>query len=75
MGFVFQDMYYLNDGWDEYRNALSTMGTMMFNQASGRPSSNHGLFHKYGIEAVTLKGIRKDGGGSVGFDQLGRYGM
>ena len=45
----------------------------MFNQASGRPSSNHGLFHKYGIEAVTLKGIRGSRGGSVGFYKLGRY--
>lgn len=45
----------------------------MFNQASGRPSSNHGLFHKYGIEAVTLKGIRGSRGGSVGFHKLGRY--
>lgn len=63
---------HLNDGWDEYRSSLGTMGMMMFNQASGRPSSNHGLFHKYGIEAVTLKGIRGSRGGSVGFHKLGR---
>lgn len=67
-----QDFNFANDGWDEYRSALSTMGTMMFSQASGRPSSNHGLFLKYGIEAVTLKGIKQNGESSVGFGRLGR---
>ena len=35
------------------------MVMMMFYQASGRPSGNHGLFHRYRIEALTMK----DGGG------------
>ncbi|CAB3978390.1 Glycosylphosphatidylinositol anchor attachment 1 [Paramuricea clavata] len=63
---------HFNDGWDEYRSSLSTMVSMMFNQASGRPSANHGLFPKYGIEAVTLRGRKNAGTGSVSFSRLGR---
>jgi hypothetical protein len=62
----------LNDGWDEYRSSLSTMAAMMFSQASGRPSANHGLFPKYGIEAVTLRGRKEVGSSSVSFGRLGR---
>ena len=61
----------LNDGWDEYRSLLGTMLSMMLNQAAGHPSANHGLFPKYGIEAVTLRG-RKAGSNSVSFERLGR---
>lgn len=49
------------------------MVSMMFSQASGRPSANHGLFPKYGIEAVTLRGRTKSDGRSVSFGRLGRY--
>ena len=31
---------------------------MMWNQAGGRPTGNHGLFHKYRIESVTLQGVK-----------------
>lgn len=48
------------------------MVSMMFSQASGHPSANHGLFPKYGIEAVTLRGRKKVGAGSVSFGRLGR---
>ena len=49
------------------------MISMMFNQASGRPSANHGLFPKYGIEAVTLRGRHLPDGRSVSFGRMGRY--
>ena len=32
---------------------------MVVTQASGVPTGNHGLFHRYGIEAVTLEGVSK----------------
>merc|ERR1719489_190735 len=33
------------------------MLNMMVSQATGVPSGNHGLFHRFGIEAVTLEGV------------------
>lgn len=36
------------------------MLTMVLTQASGVPNGNHGLFHRYGIEAVTLEGYKTD---------------
>ncbi|XP_028391270.1 glycosylphosphatidylinositol anchor attachment 1 protein-like [Dendronephthya gigantea] len=63
---------FFNDGFDEYRSSLSTMVSMMFGQASGRPSANHGLFPKYGIEAVTLLGKKAVGEAPVGFARVGR---
>ncbi|XP_046851012.1 glycosylphosphatidylinositol anchor attachment 1 protein-like [Xenia sp. Carnegie-2017] len=60
------------DGWDEFRSSLSTMVSMMYGQASCRPSANHGVFPKYGIEAVTLRGLKKDRGNYVRFGNLGR---
>ncbi|XP_059141219.1 glycosylphosphatidylinositol anchor attachment 1 protein-like [Physella acuta] len=45
------------DSFDDYKKALSTMLKMMWYQASGAPSGNHGLFQKFHIEAVTLEGV------------------
>lgn len=54
-----------------YSGATSTqmrnfhhMLTMVLTQASGVPNGNHGLFHRYGIEAVTLEGHRTDSSNS-----------
>lgn len=35
---------------------LSHMVSMVLTQATGVPNGNHGLFHRYGIEALTLEG-------------------
>jgi glycosylphosphatidylinositol transamidase len=35
------------------------MMKMMWSHASGIPTGNHGLFHRYHIEAVTIEGITK----------------
>lgn len=70
--FSLKPVHDVNDGLDEYRRSLSTMISMMVTQASGRPSANHGLFPKYGIEAVTLRGRKYVGASSVRFAQLGR---
>lgn len=46
---------------------------MMWNQAPGIPTGNHGLFHRYHIEAVTLQGVKmKNSRQSFGYIELGR---
>jgi len=42
--------------WADSVQSLVTMVVMMFYQASGRASGNHGLFHRYRIEALTMRG-------------------
>ncbi|XP_034933569.1 glycosylphosphatidylinositol anchor attachment 1 protein [Chelonus insularis] len=56
--------------WWYYFNTLSSM---IFTQATGVPTGNHGLFHRYGIEAITLEGFEAtDKKTGVNFHQLGR---
>ncbi|XP_067052585.1 glycosylphosphatidylinositol anchor attachment 1 protein-like isoform X1 [Acropora muricata] len=48
--------YHENLGtWADSVSSLVTMVMMMFHQASGRPTGNHGLFHRYRIEALTMR--------------------
>uniref|UniRef100_A0A182NDA5 GPI-anchor transamidase component GPAA1 n=1 Tax=Anopheles dirus TaxID=7168 RepID=A0A182NDA5_9DIPT len=42
-----------------YQDKLFNMLSMVFSQASGVPTGNHGLFHKYGIEALTLEAVKR----------------
>ncbi|XP_015186260.1 PREDICTED: glycosylphosphatidylinositol anchor attachment 1 protein [Polistes dominula] len=51
---------------------FNTLMTMVATQATGTPTGNHGLFHRFGIEAVTLEGFEKTGKSSVSFYQVGR---
>ena len=44
--------------WKHYSQSLRTLTLMMLEQASGTPNGNHGLFHRMGIEAVTLEGVQ-----------------
>ncbi|XP_034826560.1 glycosylphosphatidylinositol anchor attachment 1 protein [Maniola hyperantus] len=41
---------------DEWVNNIWTMLGMVSTQIAGVPNGNHGLFHRFGIEAVTLEG-------------------
>ncbi|XP_026750387.2 glycosylphosphatidylinositol anchor attachment 1 protein [Galleria mellonella] len=41
---------------DEWTNGIWTMLGMVSAQIAGVPNGNHGLFHRFGIEAVTLEG-------------------
>ncbi|XP_075985326.1 glycosylphosphatidylinositol anchor attachment 1 isoform X1 [Anticarsia gemmatalis] len=41
---------------DEWMNGFWTMFDMVVAQIDGVPDGNHGLFHRFGIEAVTLEG-------------------
>lgn len=46
--------------WDTssgYNHAVQTMLLMVLKQASGRPWGDHGLFLRYHIEAVSIRGI------------------
>ncbi|KAM9235906.1 glycosylphosphatidylinositol anchor attachment 1 protein [Leptosomus discolor] len=46
--------------WDSlpaYARSLQTLLLMVLGQASGRPGGHHGLFLRYRIEAITLRGI------------------
>ncbi|RXM99717.1 Glycosylphosphatidylinositol anchor attachment 1 protein [Acipenser ruthenus] len=46
--------------WDTlpgYTHSLSTMLLMVLKQGSGHPQGDHGLFLRYHIEAVTMRGI------------------
>jgi len=45
------------DSYNGYIRSLKTMLNMVASQATGVPSGNHGLFHRFGIEAVTLEGV------------------
>ncbi|XP_050667812.1 glycosylphosphatidylinositol anchor attachment 1 protein [Leptidea sinapis] len=43
-------------GTSTWRDGVSTMLGMVTAQIAGVPNGNHGLFHRFGIEAVTLEG-------------------
>ncbi|CAK1543357.1 unnamed protein product [Leptosia nina] len=45
---------------DAWMNGIWTMLGMMSAQIAGVPNGNHGLFHRFGIEAVTLEGREAD---------------
>ncbi|XP_034236493.1 glycosylphosphatidylinositol anchor attachment 1 protein [Thrips palmi] len=67
------DGQYKVDPYKSWAYSLQTMLEMVFAQASGVPNGNHGLFHRFGIEAVTLTGYRKvDRGSPATFYQVGR---
>jgi len=62
------------ESYNGYMRSLSTMLSMMTSQSTGVPTGNHGLFHRFGIEAVTLEGIyqRRKGRGKADFYTLTR---
>ncbi|XP_062900755.1 glycosylphosphatidylinositol anchor attachment 1 protein [Mobula hypostoma] len=45
------------DSLDGYLHSLHTMLLMVLKQGSGKPQGDHGLFLRYHIEAVTIRGI------------------
>ena len=52
------DSSHAPDSYETWQASVETMFRMMWNQAGGRPTGNHGLFHKYRIESVTLQGVK-----------------
>lgn len=71
-GFFFQKDYYDAESVDGYKHSLRTMMKMMWSHASGIPTGNHGLFHRYHIEAVTIEGITKRKGHHISLAKTGR---
>ncbi|KAK2725481.1 glycosylphosphatidylinositol anchor attachment 1 protein-like isoform X2 [Artemia franciscana] len=52
---------------------LETMLSMMSSQATGVPTGNHGFFHRFGIEAITLAGYYEPGmHHPIRYHELGR---
>ncbi|KAG8181461.1 hypothetical protein JTE90_017523 [Oedothorax gibbosus] len=56
--------------WESWSNNFVTMSRMILMQATGLPSGGHGLFHRFGIQALTLKSVSFKG--SVSLIQMGR---
>lgn len=67
-----QKDYYDAESVDGYKHSLRTMMKMMWSHASGIPTGNHGLFHRYHIEAVTIEGITKRKGHHISLAKAGR---
>ncbi|XP_054015278.1 glycosylphosphatidylinositol anchor attachment 1 protein [Hylaeus anthracinus] len=62
---------------DKFKNwwyHFNTLLMMIATQATGVPTGNHGLFHRFGIEAITLEGFEKPGqqNSDENFYQVGR---
>ncbi|XP_071642867.1 glycosylphosphatidylinositol anchor attachment 1 protein isoform X2 [Temnothorax longispinosus] len=52
---------------------FNTLMSMVATQATGIPTGNHGLFHRFGIEAITLEGFKKSAKETeANFYQVGR---
>ncbi|CAG9860436.1 unnamed protein product [Phyllotreta striolata] len=61
----------LLEWWNYFKNML----TMMATQATGIPNGNHGLFHRFGIQALTLEGFEQSkatGSSRIWFVGIGR---
>ncbi|KAF4522224.1 hypothetical protein B566_EDAN009068 [Ephemera danica] len=61
-------------GWKLWQHSLKTLLAMVGTQAAGVPNGNHGLFHRFGIEAITIEGFEKYKHSPMpaGFYQVGR---
>ncbi|XP_063983235.1 glycosylphosphatidylinositol anchor attachment 1 protein [Diachasmimorpha longicaudata] len=73
---TFQKRFDMNNKFPHFKkwsHHFHTLTSMVLTQATGVPTGNHGLFHRYGIEAITLEGMEKtDRGAEVNFDRIGR---
>lgn len=66
---------YFRDPIKEWQHYFKTLMLMFFTQASGIPNGNHGLFHRFGIQALTLEGFPSStlrGSSKIGFLSMGR---
>ncbi|XP_015117329.1 glycosylphosphatidylinositol anchor attachment 1 protein [Diachasma alloeum] len=73
---TFQKRFDMSNKFPQFKkwsHHFHTLASMVLTQATGVPTGNHGLFHRYGIEAITLEGMEKtDRGAEVNFDRIGR---
>ncbi|GLV39733.1 Glycosylphosphatidylinositol anchor attachment 1 [Carabus blaptoides fortunei] len=63
-----------HDPYLEWKYSFQTMMSMIATQSTGVPNGNHGLFHRFGIEALTMEGFakQKDRGNAADFMGMGR---
>lgn len=48
---------FFNDPFKHWLYSMKTMLAMVTTQATGVPNGNHGLFYRFGIQALTLEGF------------------
>lgn len=60
--------------YKHWKYSLTTMLHMIMTQSTGIPNGNHGLFLRYGIQAVTMNGFQRSHspGNQIGFYSLGK---
>ncbi|GIY37017.1 glycosylphosphatidylinositol anchor attachment 1 protein [Caerostris darwini] len=59
--------------WESWLHNFNTMVRMISLQATGLPTGGHGLFHRFGIQALTLKSVvSKKSSNSISLIQMGR---
>lgn len=65
---------FFNDPLKHWWYSMKTMLAMVTTQATGVPNGNHGLFYRFGIQALTLEGFAPNGKNQYkhGFISLGR---
>ncbi|KAL1494279.1 hypothetical protein ABEB36_009903 [Hypothenemus hampei] len=64
---------YFRDPYKEWLYSFKNMLNMVSTQATGVPNGNHGLFLRFGIQALTLEGFEQGKAGSrSGFLSIGR---
>ncbi|XP_013790376.1 glycosylphosphatidylinositol anchor attachment 1 protein-like [Limulus polyphemus] len=62
-----------SESWKGWKQAFSTLMSMVALQATGLPTGGHGLFHRYAIQALTIKGESNGPGGiRASFVHMGR---
>ena len=70
---TFQTDHMYLESFNGVLHSLKTMLLQMSRLATGSPSGNHGLFHRYNIEAITLHSIKlKSTKVTSGFNDVGR---
>jgi glycosylphosphatidylinositol transamidase len=62
----------LRDPVKDWLYSLQTLLAMISTQATGIPNGNHGLYHRFGIEALTLESSSLKGGSKAAFLSMGR---
>ncbi|EFA06039.1 glycosylphosphatidylinositol anchor attachment 1 protein [Tribolium castaneum] len=63
---------HLKDPVNDWFYSFQTLLAMISTQATGIPNGNHGLYHRFGIEALTLESTPLKGGNKAGFPIVGR---
>lgn len=68
------NLHHQHDRFRLWKHSFGTMMSMMLTQSTGIPNGNHGLFHRFGIQAVTMNGFLRPNtrGNQIGFFSMGK---